>query len=64
MKKEEDLTPDKAKELLEKDQQKRQADCIAKVNAALKEYGMTLSGRPTFTADGRVIVQVGVVSAQ
>jgi len=39
-----ELTPDKARELLQKEQQEKQLKCQAEIQAVLDKYGMQIQG--------------------
>lgn len=51
-------------ELIDKLNTARQADlaaCAKVIDAALEEYGCAISGTPSITPDGRIVVTVAVV---
>jgi len=47
-----EITPEQAKEVLEKEVQKRVADCSERINAALKEYDCRLDTSITVSSQG------------
>ena len=56
------VTPELAQRILKAECERREADCLAEVQAVLDKHRCDLIGRPDFTPDGRVVVRVQVMA--